>query len=408
VRTRISDDRAWLAYTVGHYVGATGDAAVLDELVPFLEGQALRADEHDSFFHPTVADQTASLFEHCARALDQSLALGEHGLPLIGTGDWNDGMNRVGDKGKGESVWLGWLLHAALTAFSPLAEARHEAVRAATWRAHANSLRASLEREAWDGDWYRRGFFDDGTPLGSAANQECRIDSVAQSWAVLVGAAAPERASRAMAALERELIRPEDGVALLFAPPFDKTSRDPGYIKGYPPGIRENGGQYTHAALWSVMAFAALGEGDKAAGLFSLLNPINHARTRTGVHRYKVEPYVVAADVYARPPHVGRGGWTWYTGAAGWMQRAGVESILGLRIRGAFLHLDPCIPRMWRKFEMAVRHRSSRYEILVENPDGVGHGVASARLDGTPIMERPLRLALLDDGLVHNIVLTLG
>ena len=257
------------------------------------------AGEHDSFFQPTVSDETATLFEHCARGLDQSLALGAHGLPLIGTGDWNDGMNRVGERGQGESVWLGWLLHATLTAFAPLADARGETVRAATWRAHAAALQASLEREAWDGDWYRRGWFDDGTPLGSATSEECRIDSIAQSWAVISGAADPERAARAMAAVERELIRRKDGLALLFTPPFDKTPLDPGYIKGYPPGIRENGGQYTHAALWSVMAFAALGEGDKAAGLFSLLNPINHARTRADVHRYKVEPYVVAADVYA-------------------------------------------------------------------------------------------------------------
>ena len=261
VRTRISDDRAWLAYATVHYVGATGDVTVLDELVPFLEGQSLAAGEHDSFFLPSISDETATLFEHCARGLDQSLAVGGHGLPLIGTGDWNDGMNRVGERGQGESVWLGWLLHAALTAFASLADARHETARAATWRAHATALQASLEREAWDGDWYRRGWFDDGTPLGAATSDECRIDSIAQSWAVISGAADPERAARAMAAVDRELIRPKDALALLFAPPFDKTPLDPGYIKGYPPGIRENGGQYTHAALWSVMAFAALGRG---------------------------------------------------------------------------------------------------------------------------------------------------
>ncbi len=261
VRTRISDDRAWLAYTVAHYVDVIGDATVLDEAVPFLEGQKLEAGEHDNFFQPTVSDETATLFEHCARGLDHSLALGGHGLPLIGTGDWNDSMNRVGERGHGESVWLGWLLYATLAAFVPLAEARRETVRAAKWRAHGAALQASLEREAWDGDWYRRGWFDDGTPLGSATSEECRIDSIAQSWAVISGAGDSARGARAMAAVERELIRPKDGVALLFAPPFDKTPLDPGYIKGYPPGIRENGGQYTHAGLWSVVAFAALARG---------------------------------------------------------------------------------------------------------------------------------------------------
>src|SRR5271166_371466 len=281
VRTRISDDRGWLALAVAHYVEATSDLAVLDETVPFLEGQSLEPGEHDSYFSPTISDQKATVFEHCALALDASLALGAHGLPLMGTGDWNDGMNRVGENGAGESVWLGWFLHVALTAFIPLAKNRGETVRAERWRAHAGSLRASLEREAWDGEWYRRAFFDDGEPLGSAASEECRIDSIAQSWAVLSGAAAHERAATAMSAVERELIRRDEGLALLFAPPFNKSAPDPGYIKGYPPGIRENGGQYTHAALWSVMAFAALGEGDKAADLFSLLNPINRARTRS-------------------------------------------------------------------------------------------------------------------------------
>ena len=408
VRTRISDDRIWLPYAVAHYVETVGDAVVLDTAIPFLEGEWLAAGQHDSFFLAPVSDETATLFEHCARGLDQSLLLGLHGLPLMGTGDWNDGMNRVGEGGQGESVWLGWLLYATLTAFAPLADARHETVRATTWRAHAAVLRASLDREAWDGDWYRRGWFDDGTPLGSAVSEECRIDSIAQSWAVLSGGAEPERAGRAMAAVERELIRPQDGLALLFAPPFDKTSLDPGYIKGYPPGIRENGGQYTHAALWSVMAFAALGEGDKAAALFSLLNPINHARTRAGVHRYKVEPYVVAADVYATAPHLGRGGWTWYTGSSGWMQRAGVESVLGLRLHGGILHLDPCIPTAWPGFEITLRHGSARYEILVENPTGAGRGVAFAAMDGAEVLERPLRLRLADDGAPHRLQVRLG
>ena len=408
VRTRISDDRAWLAYAVAHYVGAAGDAAVLDAVVPFLDGQLLRPEEHDSFFQPMVSDEVGTLFEHCARGLDASLKVGLHGLPLMGTGDWNDGMNRVGELGQGESVWLGWLLYATLCEFAPLAEARGDTARAATWRAYASTLQAALESEAWDGDWYRRAWFDDGTPLGSATDDECRIDAISQSWAAISGAADAGRAARAMAAVERELIRPADGLALLFTPPFDKTALDPGYIKGYPPGIRENGGQYTHAALWSVLAFAMLGEGDKAAALFSLLNPINHARTRADVHRYKVEPYVIAADVYAAKPHVGRGGWTWYTGSGGWMQRAGIEGILGLRLRGDVLELDPCIPKSWPGFAATLRYRSARYEIAVENPGGCSRGIAYAAANGMEIVTRPLSVRLLDDGSTHHVLVRLG
>ena len=408
VRTRISDDRAWLAYTTAHYTEASGDTQVLDEVVPFLEGARLAPGEHDSFFQPTISDDCASLFEHCARALDQSLAVGSHGLPLMGTGDWNDGMNRVGEAGLGESVWLGWLLYSTLNVFAPMADARGETTRADAWRARASTLQISLEREAWDGDWYRRGWFDDGTPLGSAASDECRINFIAQSWAVISGAASRDHAARAMAAVDHELICPKDGLALLFKPPFDKTPLDPGYIKGYPPGIRENGGQYTHAATWSVLAFAKLGEGDKASRLFSMLNPINHALTRADVHRYKVEPYVVVADIYAISPHIGRGGWTWYTGSAGWMQRAGVEGILGLRIRGTSLNLNPCIPAAWPRFKIGLQYHSTRYEIDVENPKGVSRGVQLRLLDGTTLPITESDFPLIDDGGTHQIRVVMG
>jgi cyclic beta-1,2-glucan synthetase len=408
VRTRISDDRLWLAFCVAHFLDATGDASLLDEIVPFLEGQRLKEEQHDSFFTPTISDRSASVYEHCALALDASLARGPHDLPLIGSGDWNDGMNRVGEGGKGESVWLAWLSHMSLTAFSAIAEERGETARASNWRDQASALKSALERDAWDGGWYKRAWFDDGTAIGSAASDECRIDSIAQSWAVMSGAASPERASRAMAAVERELIRFDDGLALLFTPPFDRTAHDPGYIKGYPPGIRENGGQYTHGAIWSVIAFARLGEGAKAAALFSLLNPINHARTRADLRRYKVEPYVVAAAIYAAADHLGRGGWTWYTGSAAWLYRAGTEEILGLRLTGPSLHLDPCIPESWPGFEVTLRRGSTRFDIRVENPGGVAKGIASARMDGTDVTGRPLRFDLAEDGESHEILVVMG
>ncbi len=407
VRTHFSDDLIWLPYVVSHYLKVSGDNAVLDEMTPFLAGPLLAPEQEDAYFEPTPSAQQASLFEHCARTLDLSLKTGVHGLPLMGSGDWNDGMNRVGHQGKGESVWLAWFLISTLSEFIEVANARGDTERAERWREHADKLKVAVEAEGWDVSWYRRAYYDDGTPLGSATNTECRIDSLAQTWAVISGAGDPERAQQAMNSVAEYLIHYGDDLVLLFTPPFDKTTLDPGYIKGYLPGVRENGGQYTHAAVWCVIAYAMLGDGDQAAELLHMLNPINRTASRTGVYAYKVEPYVLAADIYAVPPHTQRGGWTWYTGAAGWFYRAGVESLLGLNVRGDSLQFNPCIPHDWRSYSISYQHEETHYDITVNNPDGVSKGIVSIALDGVVQAENE-GVRLLHDGQNHQVLVIMG
>jgi len=405
-RTRFSDDRLWLPFVTAEYIRITGDSSILCEQLPFLEDSPLSELEDEKYGTPNVSLTTSSLFDHLVRAVDISLKVGEHGLPLIGTGDWNDGMNTVGNKGFGESVWLGWFLVSVLEMLLPICTSMGDDERAVKYSKIKESILKAIEKNAWDGNWYRRAYFDDGTPLGSAQGDDCKIDSIAQTWSVISEAGNPHRAKQAMDSLEDYLVNREDGLIKLLTPPFSEGELEPGYIKGYLPGVRENGGQYTHAAAWVIIAFAKLGDGDKAWELFELINPINHTGNHMDHARYKTEPYVMAADVYTVHPNIGRGGWSWYTGAAGWMYRAGLEYILGFCKNGDTIIMNPCIPSKWKEYTINYKFIDTTYNIKVKNPEGLNKGVKNLSVNGE--VSPGNQIKLVNDKKSHDIEVHMG
>ncbi|MEO5945413.1 MAG: cyclic beta 1-2 glucan synthetase, partial [Chitinophagaceae bacterium] len=404
VRTHISDDYLWLPFVTAYYIKHTGDIAILDESIDFLEGRLLNPEEESYFDLPLESHTPAPLYEHCVRAIKHALNFGEKGLPLIGTGDWNDGYNKVGQHGKGESVWLAFFLYEILNHFGEIASLHNDPTFADTCKKEADTLKANIDKSAWDGEWYKRAWFDDGTPLGSKTNDDCKIDSIAQSWSVISGGGNESLLNTAMDSAYKNLVQKDVGIIQLLEPAFDKSDLNPGYIKGYVPGVRENGGQYTHAAVWMIMAFARLGNNQRVWELLNMINPVNHGKTAETLSIYKVEPYVLAADVYSREPHAGRGGWTWYTGSAGWLYRLITESFLGFQQEGNKLKFIPCIPKEWESFKAQYRYKNTVYHIEVMQILAGEKMIVT--VDGVEKEEN--MITLIDDGVEHNVAVAVS
>ncbi len=402
IRTRFSDDLLWLCYVVSEYINYTGDEEILNIETPYLGGEELADDLDERYDFYPQSEIKGTIYEHCVKAIEKSLNFGENGLPKIGSGDWNDGLNTVGNKRKGESVWLGFFIYEVLTRFIPICERKGDLDKVEKYKTIKENLKKALNTAGWDGRWFKRAFTDDGEPIGSIENEECRIDSISQSWGVISGAADNDKKYISMESLENHLIDKENGIIKLLDPPFNKTKMEPGYIKAYLPGVRENGGQYTHAAIWSIIAFTKLGFGDKALEYYRMINPIEHSRTKETAIKYKVEPYSIAADIYGAEGLAGRGGWTWYTGSSSWFYKAGIENILGLSIKRGVLKIQPCIPKDWKEYSIRYRYNASIYNIKVKNENSKNTGVSKFYLNGKEVEEK--QVILNPEGGIYDIL----